>query len=416
MRRASRGEILVSVATEPGGELGLRLRSLLLAAYIAALPLSMLTIGSVGSALKAFSVILAGFAILDLAVTHDVVRRFGAAEVAWLAYVAYMVTSLLWDAGTVGVATTVGMIQLTAIALLLTRIPWSDRLRTVVEVSWLTCASICALLLAFSGGRLEYVERAVILLPGGGSDANELCAYFVVPLAILGDRLVSLRSSWSRLWASILISVFAFCVVSTGSRGGLIACLVSFVISVVLALKRRGVIKALGGLVTMAATVMVTLAVGALQLFPDKVLARLSLAALAEDGGSGRDVIWRESWNLMMAEGPRVFFGFGPFGNQVTGPTMHNQFLQSFVDGGLIGAVLFVWLCLSLLKRSSLVSVYLAALVGTLTILLTLSASASFKPVWAVFMICLLPRRFPPAGGFQANVAEVPLHPSPDRI
>lgn len=377
----------------------------LFAAYVVLLPLSMLTLESIGSALKAVSVAIVSLGVLVLLRSRTRLRALGGAESLWILYSFYTLLTLFWVAGGDGNAAATGLAQLTALSVLLTRFDLTSKREDVLRVAWLVTGSVCALLITFSGGRIQYVDRAFVMLPGGASDANEFCAYFIMPLAVLASMIVGKGLILSRLLLTAMGTYFFYCVASTGSRGGLLACIIAFVLSLVVTSKKNGIVS-----LVRVATAVIPVAIGAVtlgsvDLLPQGVRERLSIEALRQDGGSGRDVIWRTSWDLMMTQNERFCVGFGPFGNQATGPTMHNQFLQAFVDGGLIGLTIYVAFCVALLHRSLGRPYLLAAVVGAFVQTFTLTASASFKPIWAIFAFCLLPPRSADAAALESTVA-----------
>ena len=77
------------------------------------------------------------------------------------------------------------------------------------------------------------------------------------------------------------------------------------------------------------------------------------LASMFESGGSGRDVIWRETWKVQLQSNP-VQWIFGHFGVEVSQAngleeTAHDEFLEVLFRYGLLGLGVFVFMIFSLI-------------------------------------------------------------------
>lgn len=363
----------------------------LLCIYIAMLPMSMLTLGSLGSVLKGVGYLLLIAAVAAMLVRDKDVRSLGRPGLAWLLYVVYIALSVYWSAQP-GAAypTAIGMIQLTVLSFLLVQIVPDRPGATAIRNAWYWVAGVCLALLFAAGEQMSSTGRTEVVLVSGGSDPNEFTAYFLVPFALALDEVWSSRRTARRLVMGLFAVLMVFAVLLTGSRGGALAIVATTAVITglhSLASPRRALAQAL---------IQIPLAYAAftvlLPFIPLGVTDRLRLEAVFDDRGSGRFDIWREALSLGPQSDAEFFLGRGALGLPEGYAVMHNHFLQAYVDGGLIGLLLLLWLVTEILIASYRQGAALfGATVGTVTLLASLTAYAYFKPVWAIFMMALLP-------------------------
>lgn len=80
------------------------------------------------------------------------------------------------------------------------------------------------------------------------------------------------------------------------------------------------------------------------------ILERLSY--VDEDGGSGRDVVWKHTWSMITNSSiPQLLFGHGfnaVYSDSVLKLSAHNDFLEIIYDYGFVGLLLFITLYIKL--------------------------------------------------------------------
>ena len=84
---------------------------------------------------------------------------------------------------------------------------------------------------------------------------------------------------------------------------------------------------------------------------PQSIPERLQLSSIIEDKGSDRAFIWGAAIDNITSGTTRLIYGYGPFGLTFMRYTMHNQFIQALMDGGIIGLILYLNFCVELIKK-----------------------------------------------------------------
>ena len=194
---------------------------------------------------------------------------------------------------------------------------------------------------ADSGGRFQ----------GGAGDPNYLAAV-LVPAIMLAGGLAVRRAPGQRALLALATVIIAVGLAATQSRGGLLAASVCAVVAFVIWRERRALIAALVAL-TGAATATYFL-------LRPSAWSRI----LESNQGSGRLDIWTIAWRIIH-DHPFVGVGFGQFPqvsphyvlqpgalnyigliveNQIV---VHNLYLALWVEGGIVGLLLFLGVVVS---------------------------------------------------------------------
>lgn len=369
-----------------------KLHVFLIFVYILITPLSMVEIPGVGSAMKILSTLLLFIGFILLLSENATIKLNNRLTLAWSAYVFYTFLSLFWSTNFLAsLQTVIGLIQVMVISLILSKFDLYEEDVRRIESAWLLVSLIC-LMLFFGGAgqQIEYGGRLSIVLSSGGADPNEFCAYFYIPLAIMIVRLFRNKSRLSNVIYIFYIFAIFYCIFLTGSRGGMLAAMVAVIVawlfSTAFSLKK---IVFLCILIVAAYIVFLFLFVPNL---PQTVIERFQLESIVEDKGSDRIVIWQTALSNITAGTTRIIYGYGPFGvTFMSRYTMHNQFIQALMDGGIIGLLLYLNFCVELIRKAYRNGpVFFGGIAGAFAALMTLSAYAFFKPIWLIFLMCLL--------------------------
>lgn len=365
----------------------------LIVLYILTAPFGMLTIPGLGSAMKMFSIfiVLAGIVLL---IYEDAAIKFNNSLAwAWSLYAIYTAFSSLWSKDfETSLYTGAGMVQVLILSLVVTKFELLEKDVRVIEGAWLIVSVIC-LLLFFGGAghQYEYGGRSTIMFESGGADPNEFCAYFYMILAFLTVRILKKGlKPVSLICSAYMLAVF-FCILLTGSRGGLLGAFVA--ISVPWLFYGSAPLKRLVVLCIALLTFYLIFTYFIVSLLPVEIIERLRPDSIIADGGSERTAIWQEAFTDIFSGTMRLIYGYGPFGVTFMRSAMHNQFIQALMDGGLIGLLLYIFFFVQLIKRAYRIDpAFLGGTAAAFTSLLTLTAYAFFKPVWVIFSMCLLSR------------------------
>lgn len=177
-----------------------------------------------------------------------------------------------------------------------------------------------------------------------------------------------------KLISIITLSSIFYIILLTGSRGGMLANIMIFIIMLFANFKTKDILK--------YSTIIIASSFVVLKYFlpnvPEGILSRLSISSAKATGGSGRLRIWIESIRIYK-EGTffELIFGRG-FGTTKyvvsTGHLNHSSWIQSLTEGGIIGLLswttLIVTIFISKIKRKNLNKI--ALLLAMNIVLLTL--------------------------------------------
>jgi O-antigen ligase len=350
----------------------------------------MITIPGVGSGMKALSMLMLFIGVVLLLSENVVIKLNNALAAAWTLYVLYTFLSVFWSPDfEQSFSIAVGLIQVLVLSLVLAKFDLFEEDVRIIESAWILVSIICLLL--FFGGAGQQVEdgRVSIVLSSGAVDPNEFCAYFFIPLAIAVNRLFRSPFRWINLLYVIYMMIIFYCIISTGSRGGLLAAaaavIVSWMFSAPISFKKIALMCIVLGAACFVFTNYF------IPNLPEPLLERLNLASVLEDKGSNRALIWDSALNHIFSGTARLIYGYGPYGVTFMRHTMHNQFIQVLMDGGMIGLLLYLNFGVQLLRKAYRNGpVFLGGFAGAFTALMSLTAYAYFKPVWMIFFMCLL--------------------------
>lgn len=363
----------------------------LLFTYILITPLGMVGLPGIGSIMKLLSLLILVLGVLLLIAENAVIQLAYPLALAWTAYVLYTAASIYWSTDfDASFDIAAGLIQILLISLVIGNMGIREDDVRVIENACILTSLIC-LILFFGGAgqQIEYGGRISIVIGSGMTDPNEFCAYFYLTVAIILTRLLRNPLKIANLFYMFLLLAIFYCILTTGSRGGLMAA--ASAAAVTWAFATRASVKKLlllGFLAAVGYLVFVHFIISAM---PQGVLERFHLTSIIEDKGSDRLLIWTTAFRDLFYGNIRLIFGYGPFGVTFMRNTMHNQFLQALMDGGLIGLALYLNLAGQLYREAFRKgAVLLGGLTGVFAALLTLSAYAFFKPVWITFLLCLI--------------------------
>jgi O-antigen ligase len=327
--------------------------------------------------------------------------RPGTVPIAGWAFVAWTLASCLWAGNTQAAFDAwLSLVQLFAISVLIASVVAADP-EVVRPALWAYALSAAATAAIGSISYLQsptiYLDRAVAF---SGQDPA-LFACILLPAIVFMMWEVQSRAAGLpvRLVAFAALLVCVAGLVLSGTRSGWIGIIASAVAWLLLQRERRQLLSlaAVGiGVVIMAASVPG---------MADFLLGRVGSSAVT--GGAGRTDIWAVGL-YMLASNPLTGVGFGNFPLAYTpyvvdqasagfvpiyalsaGRGAHNVLLGTFVETGVVGAVLLVVLCASALWQTSdarIMNVVRATLVGLFVQSLFLDILGQ-KQVWLFIAI-----------------------------
>lgn len=260
---------------------------------------------------------------------------------------------------------------------------------------WKRCLVVAAILLGVlaivSPGQVgsQWVSgRVVPNVMGSQQDPNEFCGYYLLPIASMTYFGIQRRNP-----AFIAMLVFFFyTVLMTGSRGGLMAVGVSFIVALASAV-RNDKHRILICLAAICALLILSLNFEfILRLFPDAISSRF-LSGKADMGtAESRMAIWSQLISAYFDSNVlQQLFGHG-FGTTTLANSAHlvahNVYIELLYDVGILGFLSFAGMlitaCLCAARRRDYV--VLAALLGEAVLIASLSSFWS-KTLWGLLIL-----------------------------
>ena len=313
----------------------------------------------------------------------------------WIVYIVYCSLTTIWAVNVnAAINNTMSYILLSFIVIIFFSTKLNDlSSQNKLDFCWIIAGVLCAILYIMGDKTAigDYGSRTSMIIMGTATDPNEFASIFIVPMALSMYRILYLKKSIKKFMYIFLILVSAYCILLSGSRGALIAAIVSVIVTY---FKNRSInIKTV--LLTCIIILLIYFVLIELifPLIPEDVLSRMTLQTLLEDGGSGRSEIWSEAlYKVWHGSLFRMIFGYGQYGLTADfTQTMHNQFLQHLTNYGLIGLFLY---CLLLMKTFFVINRrcprYIGAFLGIIVMSMTITMSIAYKLLWIILLIPVL--------------------------
>ena len=353
-----------------------QLSTFIICIYVFLTPLDLvLNLTGSGTVLKFIGMVLGPLIILEILTQHKKVY-IGNYIIFVLLYLFYYIFSFYWSYNPSN--TYVGLTSLSNLIALL--IVLSIRYYSEKEINLIAFSSIISIIyISFqmiSSSSEIYFGRGSIGINDQYVDPNDLSAAYIVPVVFCIAKLI--ESNVNKLYKTIyfiFLIYMSYGLLLTGSRGGLLGVLVAVSIYLIMNSNISTIKKIIVSLGSLVISIIFFNTV--FKLLPIIVQDRLSIEAVKETGGSGRSDIWLSAWSYFVHSDPlRSIFGNGlaTFSSISNGVGSHNLFLQTILDGGIIGSILFlimiITICWIAIKNKNWTG--LSILVGTLVISLTL--------------------------------------------
>lgn len=252
--------------------------------------------------------------------------------------------------------------------------------KSLVYSGWLT-----VLLMMLYGD--TSLNRLTVIVNGNYQDPNYLSGFLIFSIIYYLDELIKGKKTS----ALIKVVIFLYFVLLTGSRGGMIAILVSMVFYIFTWMHEQEFkIKSFLKIITIVIFVIIMFS-EVMQLLPESVSQRFSLEYSINDSGAGRFDIWKVLINnLTQFNIFRIFFGTGA-GTVVysaNGFVAHNLWIESLVEVGVIGTSLLIGFYFVYLKSAYKMKEYViyASFIGYLVMSLSMSLF-TYKPIFNILLM-----------------------------
>lgn len=195
------------------------------------------------------------------------------------------------------------------------------------------------------------------ILPGKSVDPNFFCATLILPTMIVYNKIMEKSVLYKKIFYFATLIIVLFAALLSGSRGGILAILGATAMYTIYILFNRRQISVLKKAILVIGILMLILLLIKLSfLLPNFIRDRLNSQSIKTDKGSNRFIIWGNAINVYKNSGIlRQIFGYGynsfrhvaGFGN-----VAHNGFVQTLLEGGIMGSVILINLFYTLFKYS----------------------------------------------------------------
>lgn len=231
-------------------------------------------------------------------------------------------------------------------------------------------------------------------------DPNYICMYFSFGLVAAVEQTMNCENKKYRLFSAGEAALYLYCVLLTGSRGGLMAIAACFISATFLCTKgsvhnfKKDIQKLMIFILGILAFVILVQ-----QLAPD-IIQRFTIESVVEKGGTGRTKIWESGIDLFKNSSIfRELFGYGSATvlrslqshGYYNAAVMHNIYLENLIELGLIGFFYYIAMIICFFKKSIKFHSKFSTCVLVGFIVMCLSTSLySFKPYINLLLFIVL--------------------------
>ncbi len=350
--------------------------------YFMALPLTIATNEAGSSFLRLITIPIAAFFLAALFFYREKLE-LNSVHLFLALFLLSCVATLYADSSSVAVMYVRGYIETVTLIFLISMRKYTRREEEIFDLSQLALLVIM-IFLGFSTGSW-YGGRNTMTIMGATSDPNYFTSFFFYPMAVAMKKIAE-RKNYAPL-CFVLILLGAYSVLSSGSRGGLIA--MAVIMASYMFIRAKSVLQRLCGIAGLIAAAALFWTV-VLPLLPASVAERFSIQVLLESRGSARGDIWISMLKTIRESTWELFCGRGIFvhhemmiNGKLEQVVAHNHFIQTLYNQGIFGFLLFCLLSLSAIFRNLKQRPHVsAAMIGMLTLAMTLTINPSIKSFW----------------------------------
>ena len=258
--------------------------------------------------------------------------------------------------------------------------------KAIVYSGWFTLV----LMIFYAKTDLVGGLRLTVAVNGVYQDPNYLTGFLIFPILFYYFDLISNKKKLSL----IKMSVFIIFILLTGSRGGLLALIGALLFLTLIWSMRDGFsLKTFAKIVSVILG-LILLFVVTLNFLPEEIVNRYNLASVIASGGTGRTDIWvevKDQYSDFSLINKLFGGGAGTVKFFTDGEVAHNLWLESFIEVGVVGSVVFIVFYYIFFKKAYQMKEYVvvSSLFGYIVMSLSLSLY-SYKPIWNIMLLILI--------------------------
>lgn len=359
----------------------IRIHCILACIYFLLLPTT-IAVNSFGdSLLKLATIPIAVSLVVTIIVTKSLLK-FNYVHLFLIIYTFSTAITLFVSSSSTDISYVFGYFLNAGLFICLSLLEYNEReLRLLENIQVCLLVILVILTLVSNGARFG---RTTLVIMGQTSDPNYFVGFFIFPLAVTMKKIIH---SKYRLLYILLVGLSIYCVLLSGSRGGLLAVVVTIAAFALMypAKMKNKLLVAAGGFV------FVVLAWFILKPFlPDNIIERMSLENVLETGGTYRIDIWTSMLKEIVQNPGQLIFGRGInamhnvfINGSWQNVVAHNQFIQVLYNQGVVGLISFALLTIVAFMRCTgkrkTVSV---AIIGMMALAISLSFNQTTRTFW----------------------------------
>lgn len=289
--------------------------------------------------------------------------------------------------------TVLGYFLNAALYLCLTIVKYNKKELWLLESTQVLLLVILILITLFSGG--TSFDRTTLMLFGQVSDPNYFVGFFIFPICVIMKKIIHSKYRFLYLLLGLLS---LYCIFLSGSRGGLIAVMVTigaFAVIYPPKAKHKFFVLLAGCIFFVFAWYVIV------PILPENIVERLSIDNVIETRGTGRLYIWKSMLTEIKNSPKDLLLGHGFHTIHKTfykgtwhSSVAHNHIIQVLFDQGIVGLVSFIILTVGTffhcINKRKTVSV---AIIGMMALSISLSFNQTTRTFWnliayAAFNFC----------------------------
>lgn len=349
--------------------------------YFLLLPTTIAVNSAGNSILKLATIPIGGYFLITMILSKRKLQINGV-HLALLFYTLSVISTLFVDASEGSINYVIGYILNAALYVCITIIPYSRAELELMEKVQIILLIVLNAMTLFSNG--DHAGRTTIMIMGQTCDPNHFVGFFIFPLTIAFKNFISGKRYLVYL---LLIAMSLYSVFLSGSRGGLLAVVVTiagFAFLYPSSFVKRMLFLVSGLILLFIFWIVIK------PVLPENIVERMSVEAVVETGGTGRMDVWRSMILEIVDQPNKVLFGRGInarhklyLGGKWENVVAHSQILQVVYNQGLAGLLSFLVLIgisfFRCLKRRKTVSI---AILGMMALSISLSFNQTTRTFW----------------------------------
>lgn len=359
----------------------IRIHCIMACIYFLLLPTT-IVVNSFGNSLLKLATIPIAISLVVTIISTKSLLKFNYVHLFLLVYTFSTAITLFVSSSNVELDYVFGYFLNAGLFVCLSLLEYNDRELKLLENVQVLLLAIIVMLTLLSNG--TWSGRTTLMIFGQTTDPNYFVGFFIFPLVITMKKIIH---SKYRLLYILLAALSIYCVFLSGSRGGLLAVVVTIVAFALMypaKIKSKLLVAAAGLVFVVSAWIVLR------PFLPENIIERMSLQSVLETGGTYRLDIWGSMIKEIISSPNELIFGRGIVAMHnafINGSWAevgaHNQIIQVLYNQGIFGLVSFLLLTIVAFMRCSGKRKTVAiAIIGMMALSMSLSFNQTTRTFW----------------------------------